>query len=63
VHERDTKSLQDEINSLTCQIEEQEAIIRECQVHSHGMLLLEALDDLRALKRRLDDLRRGAVQA
>jgi hypothetical protein len=56
VHESDAKRLQNEIDAIKRQIEEQQTIIRECQVYSHGMLLLEAVDNLRTLKRRLDKL-------
>jgi hypothetical protein len=56
VRESDVKRLQNEIDAIKRQIEEQQTIIRECQVYSHGMLLLEAVDNLRTLKRRLDKL-------
>jgi hypothetical protein len=63
VQERDNKRLQYAIDSLTRQIEEQEALVREYRACSHGMLLLEALDNLGRLKRQMDDLRRGTVHA
>jgi hypothetical protein len=56
VYETDTRCLQNEIDALRRQIEEQLTIVRECQVHSHGLLLLEAMDNLRVLRRRLDKL-------